>query len=62
LWIKRLLNQAYAIALTACGLDTLFIDPLDEKLMALIYSMNALMGTDEYCCEFLMAYRAGKLG
>lgn len=59
---RKLLNQAYAVALTANGLDTLFIDPLDERLMALVYSMNALMGTDEYCCDYLSAYRAGKLG
>lgn len=59
---RRLLNQAYAVALTACGMDTLFIDPLDEKLMALLYGMNALMGNDEYCCGFLAAFRAGKLG
>lgn len=59
---RRLLNQAYAIALMANGMDTFFIDPLDEKLMALLYSMNALMGADEYCCDYLAAYRAGKLG
>lgn len=59
---RKLLNQAYAIALTACGMDTLFIDPLDERLMALIHSMNALMGTDDFCCDYLSAYRAGKLG
>jgi 5-methyltetrahydrofolate--homocysteine methyltransferase len=59
---RRLLNQAYAIALTASGMDTLFIDPLDTRLMALVYGMNALLGTDEYCCDFLAAYRNGKLG
>ncbi|QDR81535.1 dihydropteroate synthase [Sporomusa termitida] len=59
---RRLLNQAYAIALTANGMDALFIDPLDEKLMALIHSMNALMGSDEFCCDYLAAYREGKLG
>lgn len=59
---RRLLNQAFAVALAASGMDVMFIDPLDERMMALLAAIRALTGTDEYCCDYLAAYRAGKLG
>lgn len=59
---RKLLNQAYAVALAAYGMDTFFIDPLDEKMMALLYAIEALTGRDEFCCNYLSQYRVGKLG
>jgi cobalamin-dependent methionine synthase I len=58
---RRLLNQAFAVALVASGMDVLFIDPLDEKMMSLLCAVNTLAGCDEYCCDYLTAYRARKL-
>jgi len=58
---RRLLNQAFAVALAACGMDVMFIDPLDEKMVALLCAINALTGCDEYCCDYLTSYRAGTL-
>jgi cobalamin-dependent methionine synthase I len=59
---RRLLNQAFAVALAASGMDVMFIDPLDERMVALLAAIRALTGADEYCCDYLAAYRAGKLG
>lgn len=58
---RRLLNQAFAVSLAASGMDVMFIDPLDEKLMALLCATRTLIGSDDYCCDYLFAYRAGKL-
>jgi 5-methyltetrahydrofolate--homocysteine methyltransferase len=58
---RKLLNQAFAVALAAYGMDTLFIDPLDEKMMGLLCAIQALTGGDDYCVNYLSAYRAGKL-
>lgn len=58
---RRLLNQAYAVALAAYGMDTFMIDPLDGRMMSLMYSINALMGHDDFCCDYLDAYRGGLL-
>jgi 5-methyltetrahydrofolate--homocysteine methyltransferase len=58
---RKLLNQAFAVALAAYGMDTMFIDPLDEKMMGLLCAIQALTGRDEYCGDYLAAYRAGKL-
>ena len=59
---RKLLNQAYAVALAAYGMDTMFIDPLDERMMALLTAIETLVGRDDFCCDYLAAYRAGKLG
>jgi 5-methyltetrahydrofolate--homocysteine methyltransferase len=43
----------------AKGLDGAIINPLDKKMMANIIAAEALAGKDEYCMEYLKAYRAG---
>lgn len=59
---RKLLNQAFAVSLAANGMDTLFIDPNDEKLMALLYATQLLIGCDEFCGNYLTSFRSGKLG
>ncbi len=56
---RQLLNQAFAVALATCGLDTFFIDPLDNRMMSLLWAIQALTGQDEYCADYIDAYRAG---
>ena len=58
---RRLLNQSFAVSLAICGMDTFFIDPLDEKLMSLLLAANAILGSDDYCCNYIKASRCGKL-
>ncbi len=58
---RKLLNEAFLIMLLGRGLDTAIIDPCDEGLMARILAAEALSGRDEYCQEYLQAYRNGKL-
>jgi len=58
---RKLLNQAFAVALAAYGMDTMFIDPLDEKMMALLCATDTLTGCDDFCCQYLTSFRAGKL-
>ena len=59
--VRKLLNEAFLIMLLGRGLDTAIIDPCDEGVMARILAAEALRGRDEYCQEYLQAYRAGKL-
>lgn len=56
---RQVLNQAFAVALAAYGLDTFFIDPLDHRMISLLLAIQALTGQDEYCSEYIDAYRAG---
>jgi 5-methyltetrahydrofolate--homocysteine methyltransferase len=47
--------------LMARGLDTAIVDPCDRQLMANVAAAEALLGRDEYCVEYLRAYRQGTL-
>ena len=58
---RKLLNSAFVATLIAFGMDTLIIDPLDTRMMAIITATEALTGHDEFCGEYLKAYRSGKL-
>jgi len=58
---RRLLNRAFLVAAMAAGLDAVILDPLDDKLMALLRAAEAVLGRDPYCSRYLRAYREGKL-
>jgi 5-methyltetrahydrofolate corrinoid/iron sulfur protein methyltransferase len=59
--VRKLLNETLLILLMARGLDTAIIDPCVEGMMARILAAEALMGRDEYCTNYLRAFREGKL-
>jgi len=58
---RRLLNRGFLSLAMQAGMDSAVMDPLDEKLMAQIIATQALLGEDEFCMNYLQAYRAGKL-
>ena len=59
--MRKLLNETLIVLLMARGLDAAIADPCDRQLMANIAAAEALLGRDEYCVEYLKAFRAGKL-
>jgi len=42
----------------AKGLDGAIVNPLDKRMMANIIAAEALMGKDNFCMNYLKAYRA----
>ncbi|NLM46222.1 MAG: methyltetrahydrofolate cobalamin methyltransferase [Firmicutes bacterium] len=59
---RRLVNQAFAVLAINAGMDSLILDPLNKDLMGMIYATQALLGNDEFCMEYIGAYRAGLFG
>ncbi len=59
--VRKLLNETMLVLLMSRGLDTAIIDPCQEGMMARILAAEALTGRDEFCGNFLQAYRAGRL-
>ena len=57
---RKFLNQTFMVLAMAKGLDGAIVNPLDQKMMANIIAAEALLGKDEYCGEFLEAFRAKK--
>ncbi|MGB9793383.1 MAG: dihydropteroate synthase, partial [Thermacetogeniaceae bacterium] len=58
--VRKLLNQTFAIMAVTKGLDSLIINPLDKQLMANLIAAEVLAGRDEYCLNYLNAYRQKK--
>ncbi len=58
---RRLLNRVFATMCVARGLDSAVIDPLDRELMASLVAAEAIAGHDEWCMNYLQAYREGRL-
>ena len=57
---RKFLNQTFMVMAIAKGLDGAIVNPLDKKMMANIIAAEALMGKDEYCGNYLTAYREKK--
>jgi len=60
--VRRLVNQAFIVLSMSAGMDSAIVDPTKEDLMGMIYATEALHGMDEYCMEYIGAYREGKFG
>ncbi len=58
---RKVVNQAFLIAMMTAGMDGAILDPLDKKLMTFLYAGEALLGKDEYCMNFLTKFREGEL-
>ena len=59
--VRKLLNQGFLCGAIFSGLDSAIIDPMDKKIMSLVYAAEALAGKDEYCMEYISKYREEKL-
>ena len=58
---RPFLNQTFVSMAIAKGLDGAIINPLDKKMMGNIVAANALAGKDDFCMNYLTAFRANKL-
>lgn len=60
--VRKLVNQAFIVMAINAGMDSGIIDPLNRDMMGMIYATEALLGRDEYCMEYIGAYREDKFG
>jgi 5-methyltetrahydrofolate--homocysteine methyltransferase len=58
---RKLLNQTFMVMAICKGLDSAIINPLDTRMMASVYAAETLAGRDEFCGNYLAAYREEKL-
>lgn len=59
--VRPFLNQTFMVMAITKGLDGAIVNPLDKKMMANIIAAETLAGKDNFCMNYLKAYRAGKL-
>lgn len=57
---RKFLNQTFMSMAIAKGLDGAIVNPLDQNMMAHIIASETLAGRDEFCMNYLKAFRAGR--
>ena len=60
--VRKLLNQAFLVLSMKAGMDSAVLDPTNRDMMGMMYATEAMLGLDEYCMEYISAYRDGKFG
>lgn len=60
--VRKMINMAFMALAMNAGMDSAIVDPLNRDMMGVIYATEALLGQDEYCMEYLSAYREGVFG
>lgn len=60
--MRRTLNLAFAVLAMEAGMDSAIADPTNPELMGAIFAAQALLGQDEYCMEYIGAWREGRFG
>jgi 5-methyltetrahydrofolate corrinoid/iron sulfur protein methyltransferase len=55
---RKFMNQNFMVMAIAKGLDGAIINPLDKRMMAAIVTAETLAGRDNYCMNYLKAYRS----
>lgn len=58
---RKNINRAFMIMAISKGLDGAIVNPLDKDMIAAITIAEALAGRDDYCVNYLKAFRGGLL-
>jgi len=56
---RRIVNQAFTVLAINSGLDSAVLDPLNGDLRGVILAAEAMLGYDDFCSEYVSAYREG---
>ena len=55
---RKIINRTFVTLMMEAGMDSAIIDPLDDKIMAVIKTADMLLGHDNFCMNFLKGVRA----
>ena len=59
---RKAINHAFLIGAMMNGMDSAIMDPLNRDMLGGVYAAEALLNYDEYCIEYLSAYRDDLFG
>ena len=57
---RKTINRYFISMMVAHGLDSAILNPLDQRMMAAVWTSQMLAGKDRFCRTFLSAVRADK--
>ena len=58
---RRIINRTFITLMMEAGMDSAIVDPLDDKIMAVIRTADMLLGNDNFCMQYLKGVRAGQI-
>lgn len=58
---RKIINRTFITLMMEAGMDSAIIDPLDEKIMAVINTADMLLGNDNFCMNYLKGVRGGSI-
>ena len=58
---RRLINRNFLALCLTYGLSAVILDPTDQGIMTTLFTIEMLLGRDEYCSNFIDAYHNGRL-
>lgn len=58
---RKLVNRTYLTAAVSHGLDAVILDPTDKELYSSLKASIMVAGRDEFCTEYIKAFREGRL-
>ncbi|MCI8597293.1 MAG: methyltetrahydrofolate cobalamin methyltransferase [Lachnospiraceae bacterium] len=60
--VRKMVNLGFTVLAMNSGLDSAILDPTNRDMMGVIFATEALLGQDDYCMEYIDAYRNGIFG
>ena len=60
--VRSVINHAFLVLAMQAGMNAAIMDILDREMAGLLHATNALLGEDEYCMDYISAFREGKFG
>jgi cobalamin-dependent methionine synthase I len=58
---RKIINSTFLAMAIHSGLDAAILDPTDKNIISSIRASSALLCDDEYCAEYIKAFREGRL-
>jgi cobalamin-dependent methionine synthase I len=58
---RKMINRAFLAAAITMGLDAAIIDPTDKPLYAMLKAITLVAGKDNFCMDYISAFRAGRI-
>ncbi|MEI7670506.1 MAG: dihydropteroate synthase [Deltaproteobacteria bacterium] len=58
---RKLINRAFLAAAITMGLDAAIIDPTDKQLYAMLKAVTLVVGKDDFCMDYIGAFREGRV-
>ena len=60
--VRKMVNLGFTVLAMNADLDSAILDPTNRDMMGVIFATEALLGLDDYCMEYIGAYREGLFG